>query len=119
MEQFEVLIMDKDKYISELNLLEDGFEIVYQRVTQNYSTSKAEQVESIKEAQRIIRSITELGVKLRTLEARNKEKLISYLTGKRREFKNLKSGSIAADKYQQNMANQHQEGQSYFLDKKK
>lgn len=118
LEDFEGLMTEKEKLIQELNQLEDGFELLYQRLGK-ISPEDSELRESVSGVQRLIRSITDKSVALQALEARNKEKLILFLSGKRREIRSFHDGSRAAEKYQSNMGNQHLEGQSYFMDKKK
>lgn len=119
MEGFEAFMEEKDKLIMELNLLEDGFEALYQRIEKELPSANKEQQESIRIAQLAIRSITDKSITLQALEAKNREKLLCFIAGKRQEIRSFKTGSMVADRYQHNMANQHQEGQTYFLDKKK
>lgn len=117
-EDFENLMTEKEKQIHELNQLEDGFEALYQRLGK-LSPEDTEFRDSIEKMQQLIRSITDKSVALQALEVRNKEKLLLYMSGKRREIRSFHDGSRAAERYQSNMGNQHQEGQSYFMDKKK
>jgi hypothetical protein len=118
-DKFDAAMEEKDKLINNLSILEDGFEALYQRVGTEFQTRSSEYQQYILRAQQLIRSITEKSVSLQVLEAKNKEKLLSFLAGKRQEIRSFKTNSHVADRYQQNMSNQHQEGQSYFLDKKK
>ncbi len=118
MDSFESLMEEKEKFIVDLNQLEDGFEALYQRLVKVLPEASG-LWENIQKAQQLIRSIMDKSMTLQALEARNKERLLLYLSGKRQEIKSFKSGSKAAELYQHNMVNQHQDGQSYFLDKKK
>ncbi|SHO48755.1 hypothetical protein [Anaerocolumna xylanovorans] len=119
MDKFDTAMEEKEKLIRNLNMLEDGFEALYQRVEKELHARNSEYQQSILKAQQLIRSITEKSVNLQALESKNKEKLLFFLAGKRQEIRSFKNSSQVADRYQQNMTNQHQEGQSYFLDKKK
>jgi hypothetical protein len=58
-------------------------------------------------------------VKIQTAEKRNKELFTSFVSGKRKEIRDFKVSNRTAVTYYQNMANQHHEWQSYFVDKKK
>ena len=118
LEDFESFMAEKEKLIQELNQLEDGFELLYQRL-EKISPEDSELKESILDAQQLIRNITDKSVALQAMEARNKEKLLLFLAGKRREIRSFHDGIRVAEKYQSNMGNQHREGQSYFMDKKK
>jgi flagellar biosynthesis/type III secretory pathway chaperone len=119
MEKFESIMDNKDNLISNLINLEEGFEYLYQRVEEEIKNNNSLYSSLIIEAQELIRCITDTSVKIQALEFKNKDKLIQQLAEKRLEIRTFKNSSHAADKYHQNMANQHQDGQSYFLDKKK
>lgn len=119
MESFDSIILKKEELIHELNQIEDGFETLYKKVESIIKQQKEKLRQELVEAQSLIVQLTDLSVGLQVLEAKNKEKLTIQLSNKRQEIRGFRSTSIAAGKYQNNMANQHQEGQSYFLDKKK
>lgn len=119
MEQFEAVMDKKEKVIQNLNQLEDGFEAFYKRLEIILQTEKEAYREELKKAQSLIGQITDLSVRLQAMEARNKEKFTQKLVSQRQEIRTFKASSQTAEKYYHNMANQHQEGQSYFLDKKK
>lgn len=118
-DDFDGATEEKEKLILELNRLEDGFEALYQRVREELHTSSSMHRQAIEKAQQLIRSITDKSVNLQAMEARNREKLLLVLSGKRQEIRSFKVSNQVADRYQHNMTNQHQAGQSYFLDKKK
>ena len=119
MDYFEEAMEKKEKVIENLNQLEDGFEAFYQRLESVLQTERAAYRSEIRKAQGLIGGITDLSVRLQAMEARNKEKLAAKLTDKRQEIRNFKNSNQTAEKYYHNMANQHQAGQSYFLDQKK
>ncbi len=119
LDRFDSIMQDKDKVINQLNQVENGFEVIYQRVEKELPANKEQIKTEILEIQKLIRNITDKSMSIQALESKNKEKLIIQLAGRRQEIRNFKATNLAADRYHQNMANQHQEGQSYFLDKKK
>ncbi|WP_033168602.1 flagellar export chaperone FlgN [Clostridium sp. KNHs205] len=119
LDRFDSIMQDKDKVINQLNQVENGFEVIYQRVEKELPANKEQIKREILEIQKLIRNITDKSMTIQALESKNKEKLIMQLAGRRQEIRSFKATNLAADRYHQNMANQHQEGQSYFLDKKK
>lgn len=118
-EDFNRTLEEKDKVIKTLNELDDGFEAFYQRLELVIQKEKAIYKEELKEAQELIAGIMDMSVRLQALEAKNKESFTRKLTEQKQEIRSFKTSSQTAEKYYQHMANQHQEGQSYFLDKKK
>ena len=118
LDQFGELIDEKQKWIEQLNLLDTGFEKLFERVKEEIQLHREQYQEEIVTMQGIIKEITDLGVVLQTSELRNKVRFEQYSTKKKNEIRAFKMSNTSASKYYQNMSNQHQ-GQSYFLDKKK
>ena len=69
--------------------------------------------------QNLIRSITDTGVQLESLEQQNKTKFNTFIRNKRHAINDFKQSNRVATSYYQNMSNQHREWQSHFLDQKK
>lgn len=118
LDQFGDLIDEKQKWIEQLNLLDTGFEKLFERVKEEIQLHREQYHEEIVQMQGLIKKITDLGVVLQTSELRNKVRFEQYSANKKKEIREFKMSNTSASKYYQNMANQHQ-GQSYFLDKKK
>lgn len=118
LDKFGDLIEEKQKWIEQLNLLDTGFEKLFERVKEEIQLHREKYQEEIVEMQKLIKKITDLSVVLQTNEIRNKSRFEQYSTNKKKEIRTFKMSNSSASKYYQNMANQHQ-GQSYFLDKKK
>lgn len=118
-EDFNETMEKKEKLLYTLEELDNGFEVFYERLRLTIQTQKNLYREELAKAQQLIGQITDLSVRLQAMEARNKNKLALELTDKRQEIRSFKASRQMAQKYYHNMANQHQEGQSYFLDRKK
>lgn len=118
LDQFGDLIDEKQKWIDQLNLLDTGFEKLFERVKEEIQLHREQYQVEIVKMQGLIKEITDLGVMLQTSELRNKARFEQYSTNKKKEIRAFKMSNTSATKYYQNMSNQHQ-GQSYFLDKKK
>lgn len=118
LDQFGDLIDEKQKWIDQLNLLDTGFEKLFERVKEEIQLHREQYQVEIQQMQGLIKEITDLGVNLQTSEIRNKARFEQYSANKKKEIRAFKMSNTSATKYYQNMSNQHQ-GQSYFLDKKK
>jgi flagellar biosynthesis/type III secretory pathway chaperone len=117
-DKFDQVLPDKSELIEQLNLLDDGFEKIYNHVNAEISTNKIQYKDEIIKLQDLIKQVTEKSTKIQTLEIQNKSKLEIYFSNKKKEIRNYKMSSQSASSYYKNMANQY-EGNSYFLDKKK
>lgn len=118
-DDFDETMGKKERLIRTLNQLDDGFEAFYQRLRAAIPTEKGLYRNELRQAQALISQITDTSVKLQAMEARNKERLAVRLTEKRQTIKKFNVNSQMAERYSHNMANQHQVGQSYFMDKRK
>ena len=102
-----------------LNVHDEGFDAVFERVRSVLQTNKEAYRPQIVEMQNYIRVITDMSVELQGLEQSNKVLFDKFLHKKRNEIKDFNKSNKTAASYYQNMSNQHQSWQSYFLDKKK
>ncbi len=118
MEAFDITMDEKQNLIDKVEHLDLGFESVYTRVSDELVGHKNLYQTEILKMQSLITNLTEISVRLQTMEERNKVKLGLYLTNEKQKIKLSKLSSQTVTSYYKNMANQHQ-GQSYFLDKKK
>lgn len=119
MEAFDATLQEKEKLIAKMQELDKGFESIYSKIDQDLHKQKEEYRSQILEMQNYIRLITELSVKIQTLEAKNKDLFVGFSQRKHKEIRDFKVSNKTATTYYQNMANQHHQWQSYFLDKKK
>ena len=118
-EQFEELFKRKDEYIKKINQLDNGFENLYQKIGTSLKVQKVQYREQIERMQERIRHITEYGVQIQAAERRNKELFVAFTNAKKKEIREFGVNNQTANRYYQNMANQHHEWQSYFMDQKK
>lgn len=118
-EQFEEFLEKKESSIRRINQLDNGFEGLYQKVGASLKAQKEQYRSQIQGMQEQIKRITELGVQIQAAERRNKELFVTFADEKRKEIREFGINNQTAARYYQNMANQHHEWQSYFMDKKK
>lgn len=119
MEQFDELLGLKDILLQQLLDLDQGFQGLYEKIEYDLKANKEEYRSQILKMQNLIRENTDLGVKIQALEQRNKQRF-EYLSGKKRqEIQEFRLNHKTSGMYAKHMANQYQEGQGYFVDKKK
>lgn len=118
-ERHDQIFNEKQQLIDDLNQLDDGFETIYNNISSILKSNKNLYATKIKMLQGLISEVTDLGVNLQALEIKNKEKFNSFLSTQKGEIRQSREGSRMSNKYYQNMSNQHQIGQTYFLDEKK
>ena len=118
-DRFNDLISEKDILLKKLEELDNGFDTTFDRVKEELKNNKDMYKSQILEMQNYIRVITDMSVELQGLEQSNKILFDKFLHKKRNEIKDFNKSNKTAASYYQNMSNQHQSWQSYFLDKKK
>ena len=118
MDGFEAVIEEKETLIQRMLELDDGFNSIFGKISDELHREKQQYKPQILELQNMLRAITDLGVKIQALEQKNKSRFDGLAAKKRREIKEFQASSRTASTYNQHMANQHQQWQSYFMDKK-
>lgn len=119
MDVFDELLDRKDKLLFRMQELDQGFQTSYERIKDELEKEKQLYKPRILEMQNMLRQITDLGVKIQALEQRNKARFEGHILKKKQEIQDFRVNNKTASAYNQHMANQHHEWQSYFLDKKK
>lgn len=109
---------EKGALIDKLNLLDSGFEKVYERVKEELTDNKEMYAEQIKRLQELIRRITEKSVFIQTTEQHNR-KLVEAKFRKEREKIQLGKNSMkVAKQYYNNMNGLSASGPCFLDDKK-
>ena len=107
----------KSECIDELNRLDEGFQMVYDRVKEDVQMYKQNYKSDIERLQQLIREVTSLSAAIQTQEARNKLQVEHRFRQLREETKTAKRSMSMANQYYKNMAQISSEPQ--FMDKKK
>lgn len=118
LEAFDAAILQKGQLLLRMQELDDGFNSVYGKISDRLHQDKEQYKPQILEMQNMLRTITDLGVKIQALEQKNKVRFDGLVAKKRREIRDFQTNNRTANTYYQHMANQHQQWQSYFMDKK-
>lgn len=116
-DEFDELLSKKEQLLVKVAELDEGFDMIYQRIQSQLTLYKEQWKPEIMKLQSLISSITKIAVDLKALEQRNKTRMTMVLQNERLRVRNYKVGSKVAAGYYKNMSNQHM-GQSYFLDQK-
>ena len=118
LEEFDRIVSYKEKLIREIQVLDGGFEKLYERIKDDLLAEKKQYASEIKKMQSLIVDVTELSVAIQASEQRNKqlvEQYFSYTRGKIRQAK--KSVKVASEYYKS--MNRMNYVDSALLDKKK
>lgn len=114
---FQKNMESKSECIDELNRLDEGFQMVYDRVKEDVQMYKQNYKSDIERLQQLIREVTSLSAAIQTQEARNKLQVERRFRQLREETKTAKRSMSMANQYYKNMAQISSEPQ--FMDKKK
>ncbi len=119
MELFYEMIHDKESLLQDMSQMDEGFQGIYSRVGEEIKSNRYAYQQQITEMQNLIRSITDIGIRLEGMEQQNKLAFQKYINDQRQQIKQFRVNNKTAASYYQNMANQHHDWQTYFVDKKK
>lgn len=117
-ESFDRYVDDKDICIDKLNKLDEGFEIIYDRVAQELKENRPAYAQQITHMQELIAQITDKSMTIQALEERNKNAVGDALSKERKELGQGKRSLNAAMSYYQNMSGARTVP-AQFMDKKK
>ena len=115
---FDELVDEKDALIDELDKLDDGFQMVFERIKDELLKKKADYKKEIETLQEQIKQVTAQGTSLMASEQRNKELAEKHFVSTRKVIRQNKTTSKAAANYYANM-NQINYIDPQLMDKKK
>lgn len=117
-EDFDNLINKKSTLIEEINKLDEGFELIYNRVREMVKENPEAYRDKIEKLQNSIRILVDKGVEIEACERRNQIKFDLKLSKGKDKVRSYNLSSNAVAKYYSNM-NGSVEETTYFVDKKK
>ena len=106
----------KGSCIDELDLLDEGFQSLYDRIKEELAGNKTKYSSEIAAMKQLIKGVTELGAKIEVQEAHNKVKVEAMFRRERQEHREAKRSASMAKSYYQNMSKLSNEPQ--FMDTK-
>ncbi len=117
-DKFDEVYAEKEILIKELNLLDSGFEKVYNRVKEILDVERDLYKEDIKVMQELIRTITSKIADVEVTEKRNYEAMVQKNVELRKQARTAKMTNKRAAEYYQTM-NKLNVNEPQFMDKKK
>lgn len=96
---------EKGQYIEKLELLDSGFQTLFDKVKEQLEDNKDKYKEQIKEMQVLIKEVTDLSMTIEAQEQRNKELAGKRFASMRKELSNAKRSTSLAKKYYSTMNN--------------
>ncbi len=117
--EFDDTLTKKDACIMRLNELDNGFVSIYERVKRIVTADPGKYRDRIKEMQELIRTCTDLGNEIQTLENRNRDKLAQCFASKKKEYNAKQTAATVAGKYNTTMKNINIMGEGYRFNQDK
>lgn len=117
-DDFTNIIQKKELHIKKLEVLDNGFQKLFEKVKDEITNNKYNYKEEIEELKETITIIADLGTELELKEKTNKRKMETFFTLKKKEIKDFNKSKQTADNYQKNM-NGQDDNLSFFFDSKK
>lgn len=103
-EKFDRYVDDKDICIEKINKLDEGFEILYDRVAKELKENRLAFADQISHMQELISQITDRSMTIQALEERNKNAVGEALSRERKELGQGKRSLNVAMNYYRNMS---------------
>lgn len=117
-DKFDQAVDDKDICIGQLNKLDEGFELLYERVREELQGKKERYAAWIAETRKLITSVMDKSVSIQAQENRNRMAVERAFYRERQNIgKGKRSMSVAMD-YYRNMSNSHVVDPQYMDQKK-
>lgn len=117
-DEFDQTVEAKAKLIEELELLDQGFEQIFDRVKRELGDSKDAYKAEIRSMQEKIRQITDKSMEIQTQEARNKALMEQKFSSVHKQVREIRQSQKVVNQYYKNMMKRtYVEPQ--FLDNKK
>ena len=115
---YEACIDKKQLLIDELNLLDNGFQALYNRIQEEIINNADCHKEEIKEMQKLISIITDKSVEIQNGEEKNRQIIAQQFSLLKREVKNFRDNRKIANTYYNTMQKINYMP-PHFLDNKK
>ena len=95
---------EKGRLIEELNRLDEGFELLYERLSQELKDNRQKYARQIKALQQKVAQVTELSVVIQSQEQRNKKLVEDFFAGQKAQIGKNRKTSKAAYGYYKSMS---------------
>lgn len=102
-DEFDEIVEAKGQLIEQLNLLDSGFEKLFDRTKEELNGHKDEHAEKIRLMQGHIKSITDKSVEIQAQESRNKDLMTKKFMIIKEQARAFRTSGRVANQYKQNM----------------
>ena len=102
-DDFDKIVEEKAKYIEHLELLDQGFDKLFERVKEEVNANRPAFAAEIKEMQALITTITEKSNKIQVQEVRNKDLMTQKFAKVHKQARDVRASQQAVNQYYQNM----------------
>lgn len=102
--QFDAAVEEKQRLIDEVVRLDDGFEIMYERLANELEDNRQRYASQIRELQAKVAKVTELSVSVQAQEARNKKLIENYFARERAGIGQRRKSAKSAFDYYKSMS---------------
>ena len=102
-DDFDKIVEEKSKYIEHLDLLDQGFDKLFERVKVQLNDNREFYKNEIKEMQILITTVTEKSNKIQVQEARNKDLMTQKFAKVHKQARDVRASQQAVNQYYQNM----------------
>lgn len=117
-DDFDKTFSEKAVLIDELEVLDNGFQELFERVREEVDGNRERYREEIKQMQEYIRRLTEKSADIQAQEARNKELMTQKFAAVRKQVKEVRKSQKVVNQYYKNMMKSNFI-EPQFTDKKK
>ena len=102
-DEFDEIVEAKGQLIEQINLLDSGFEKLFDRTKEELNGHKDEHAEKIRLMQGHIKSITDKSVEIQAQESRNKDFMTKKFMMIKEQARAFRTSGRVANQYKQNM----------------
>ena len=102
-DEFDEIVEAKGQLIEQLNLLDSGFEKLFDRTKEELNGHKDEHAEKIRLMQGHIKSITDKSAEIQAQESRNKDLMTKKFMMIKEQARAFRTSGRVANQYKQNM----------------
>lgn len=117
-DDFEKNVSDKGMLVEQLELLDQGFEQLYEKVKEQLLHNRSQYSKQIERMQELIKMLTEKSTTVQAQEQRNYQQAQLKFSSIRKQVKNVRDSQKAVRQYYSNMM-KRAENQPQFIDNKK
>ncbi|HIW81816.1 MAG TPA: flagellar protein FliT [Candidatus Acetatifactor stercoripullorum] len=117
LQDFDEAVEQKGRLIEEINRLDEGFELLYERLAQELRENRQRYALQIKALQQKVARVTELSVAVQAQEQRNKKLVEDFFAGQKEQIGKNRKTSKAAYGYYKNMSGGNYVQPQFFDDK--